>query len=109
MQQENSISDSRLEFLEMLLLKDRLNLNPTQVENFNVSLNNVVERYNAKIENYRPDEYAKISASATELRLRYEKKISLLNLFATVSVVAAFLINVCAMWKMNKFPLQHAS
>ena len=52
MQKENSISDSRLEFIEMVVLKEQLKLDTTQLASFNNDLRTVLDRYDKKLIGY---------------------------------------------------------
>ncbi len=108
MQKENSISDSRLEFIEMVVLKEYLKLDATQLTSFNSDLMTVINRYDQKLMGYKPDEYREILLEAKDTLNHSEQKRIWFKMFSLILTVLAFLINMYAIWRISKFPLQSA-
>ena len=106
MQEENSISDSRLEFIEMVVLKEQLKLDTTQLASFSSDLKAVLDRYDKKLIGYQPDKYREISSEAGNVLDQSEQKRIWFKTLALVLIVLAFLINIYTVWKIDKFPLQ---
>ena len=106
MQEESSISDSRLELIEMVILRDHLKLDVTQSASLNSDLKTISDRYDKKLVGYKPDKYRESSSDAKAILDHAEQEricFTVLSLFLTV---LAFLINIYAIWKISKFPLQ---
>ena len=106
MREENSISDSRLELLEMATVKEHLVLDKPQLESFNINIKKILERYDKKLNTYKPDSYREIRSFSNEILEDVEQKRMIFKNLALMLIVLAFLINAYGVWTISKFPLQ---
>ena len=106
MSEENSISDSRLELLEMATVKEHLVLDKPQLESFNINIKKILERYDKKLNTYKPDSYREIRSFSNEILEDVEQKRIIFKNLALMLIVLAFLINAYGVWTISKFPLQ---
>ena len=106
MSEENSISDSRLELLEMATVKEHLVLDKPQLESFNINIKKILERYDKKLNTYKPDSYREIRSFSNEILEDVEQKRMIFKNLALMLIVLAFLINAYGVWTISKFPLQ---
>lgn len=102
LREEQSISDSRLEFMEMVVLKDKLELDTDQKLKFKKDLEDINSRYKNKLDSYHP-ELQRESEKAINSSIKKNQKFkNLSDKIGFCFVIAALLINILVTYKYSK-------